>query len=247
MDLTKILRDLGLDLPGALTISARSKRIRLTLRPGPRLDVTLPQGVPAGRLLEVLTAKSDWISRHAAGLNRAVAPRNAKVELRPENLVFPAFEQSFALNYVRKDASSFRLDEMGPGEVLVSGPAGRETELARCLAGFCRVKAAPHLRESLHLVSRETGLACSGMTIRSQRSRWGSCSSRHSLSLNFRLAFLPWDMIRYVLLHELCHTVHLDHSAKFWSFVAKFEPGYKRLRTQLRRAGEELPAWLTLI
>jgi predicted metal-dependent hydrolase len=65
-----------------------------------------------------------------------------------------------------------------------------------------------------------------------------------NISLNYKLLFLPQPLMRYVLIHELCHTIHMNHSSKFWQLVNKFEPNYKNLDPQLREAWKITPSWL---
>jgi predicted metal-dependent hydrolase len=96
----------------------------------------------------------------------------------------------------------------------------------------------------LERLARETGLRYRNVAVRAQRSRWGSCSSQGDISLNYQVLFLPPELARHVLLHELCHTVRLDHSPRFWRTVERFEPELPRLRAEMRRAWSHVPAWL---
>lgn len=70
--------------------------------------------------------------------------------------------------------------------------------------------------------------------IKNQRGAWGSCSSKKNLNFNWRLITLPPELADYVILHELCHTVHLNHSAEFWAFLERLAPEYRTLRIRLR-------------
>ncbi len=81
------------------------------------------------------------------------------------------------------------------------------------------------------------------VSIRQQRTRWGSCSRGNSISLNAKLLFLPPELVEYVLLHELCHTRAMDHSARFWAIVAEHDPGFERHRRALKDAGRFVPPW----
>ncbi len=78
------------------------------------------------------------------------------------------------------------------------------------------------------------------ITIRDQKSRWGSCSSRGTLSFNYRLIFAPPKVLEYVVVHELCHLTHMNHSKDFWNMVAQIMPEYKIYKTWLREHGQEL-------
>jgi hypothetical protein len=79
--------------------------------------------------------------------------------------------------------------------------------------------------------------------VRRQKTRWGSCSSRGTISLNAKLLFLPPPLVDHLLLHELCHTRHMDHSPAYWTCVAGFEPDYRRLENEVTRGNRYVPAW----
>lgn len=85
-----------------------------------------------------------------------------------------------------------------------------------------------------------TGGHYSSISVRDQKTRWGSCSSRGSLSFNYRLIFAPPIVLDYVVVHELCHLTHMNHSKEFWAMVASVMPEYKTCRTWLKEHGEEL-------
>lgn len=73
------------------------------------------------------------------------------------------------------------------------------------------------------------------ITVRNQRSRWGSCSKRGNLNFNYRLALIPDVLVDYVIVHELCHLVEFNHSKDFWNLVAQTIPNYAQLRKQLHK------------
>lgn len=79
------------------------------------------------------------------------------------------------------------------------------------------------------------GLAYKRVTIRDQKTRWGSCSPSGSLSFNYRIVLLPPRLADYLVVHELCHLRHMNHSKKFWDLVARTIPDYAACRKQLRQ------------
>ena len=83
--------------------------------------------------------------------------------------------------------------------------------------------------------SRLGGFQYSAISIRNQKTRWGSCSSRGTLSFNYRLIYLPLPLLDYLIVHELAHTKQMNHSRAFWEEVGEFVPEYRELRKDLRR------------
>ena len=82
------------------------------------------------------------------------------------------------------------------------------------------------------------------VAIRCQRTRWGSCSTRGTVSLNCSLLFLREDVVRYLFVHELAHTRHMNHSPDFWRCVETLEPDYRRLDAELLAGWRTVPEWV---
>lgn len=125
----------------------------------------------------------------------------------------------------------------------VSGAVGDPDACRAALRRWLARKAGGRLESMLAAVARDEGLSFSAVAVRAQRTRWGSCSRRGVISLNRHLLFLPPEVVRYVLLHELCHTVRPDHSRRFWEEVRRREPEVERYRRELRAAGRCVPRW----
>lgn len=104
-------------------------------------------------------------------------------------------------------------------------------------------KARGYLIPMLARLSKDTELEYRCVRIKWQRTVWGSCSSKGSINLSARLIFLPPELVRYVLIHELCHTKHLNHSASFWRLVASLEPAYRDREAVLHRTEHLVPGW----
>lgn len=95
---------------------------------------------------------------------------------------------------------------------------------------------AEKTREMIPWVEKETGLKCYKYTFRYMTTRWGSCSViKKHISLNSALASLPMEYTHYVLVHELCHLLHADHSTNFWMSVENYFPDYRRIVARLRK------------
>jgi predicted metal-dependent hydrolase len=88
-------------------------------------------------------------------------------------------------------------------------------------------------------------LSFCSVQVRRQRTRWGSCSAKGAISLNLCLLFQSPAVLRYLLCHELAHTEHMNHSARFWRRVEQCEPQYRALDAELLRTGwNRVPQWV---
>jgi len=96
------------------------------------------------------------------------------------------------------------------------------------------------LDRRLPLLARKIGVTYHRVTVRSQRTRWGSCSSKGNLNFNCLLCLVPPEVFDYVVIHELCHIKEMNHSARFWTEVEKHQPQYKTHRTWLKEQGSAL-------
>ncbi|MCP4476443.1 MAG: M48 family metallopeptidase [Gammaproteobacteria bacterium] len=115
--------------------------------------------------------------------------------------------------------------------------------ICRVLRKWCIMQAKRFLTAQLAQLSQITQLTYQSVTFRSQKTRWGSCNHEGTISLNTQLIFLPLDIVDYVLIHELAHTQHPNHSTDFWSLVAKHQPDYLLRKKRLRVHEKTLPAW----
>lgn len=162
----------------------------------------------------------------------------------PQTIDFKAIEQVFDVHYQQQDEARFRLQEQGDS-LEISGDMQDKQALRHALNTWVKKKGKLHLLPWLQDVAQDMGVSFGQVSIRLQKKRWGSCSTQGNINLNAALLFMPDALVRHVLIHELTHLTHHNHSAAFWSAVEKFEPDYKNNRKLLKEYGHRVPAWLT--
>ncbi len=119
-------------------------------------------------------------------------------------------------------------------ELRVSGPDSAVSRVRQTLEQWYRAEARDYLGGRLRCLGAVMGVSPGRLSIRDQRTRWGSCSCRGNISLNWRLMLLPQSLADYVTVHELCHLRHLNHSRAFWDMVATLVPDWRERRAELR-------------
>jgi hypothetical protein len=129
------------------------------------------------------------------------------------------------------------------GQLVVAGAVDDAEACREALRRWRDRCAQEHLPALLDEASRATGIGYERVSVRGQRTRWGSCSAAGTISLNRNLIFLPARLAGYVLLHELAHRVHPDHSTRFHELLRTLEPAAGQLRRELGQAADHVPVW----
>ena len=221
----------------SLRESRRAKRVILNVSVTSGLEVVVPWGFDLRRLPGVIESKRPWIERT---LRRVEETRQF---LTPVHIPLQAVGNEWEVQYHPSGQATVSARESADNLILVRGDISDVYRGAAALKRWLHRKAIAQLIPWLRSVSNENEIPFNGATVRRQRTRWASCSSRHIVSLNRNLLFLPNRLVTHVFLHELCHTKHLDHSPKFWHLLRRLEPDCKKLETELKEADGYVPAW----
>jgi predicted metal-dependent hydrolase len=175
---------------------------------------------------------------------RIITPAQIIRIVPPGEVALRAVGQSLAVRYRSGPGAAVRIRRAGPASLEVAGAIADSLAVARGLRAWLLREARRLLAPWLAAESLRLGLGYAKTSVRLQRSRWGSCSSAKTISLNAKLLFLPRDLAQYVLDHELAHIAHLDHSPAFWALLERLRPGARTLDKALRRAGAFVPGWV---
>lgn len=220
--------------------SVKARYVRLKVTPPGKVEVVVPRGFDRAQLPTILNQKRSWILRTLQRFH-AIAP--LPVAALPTIIELAAINEQWPVQYQATETSQRIRCQIGSGHLLLLGKPLMQSECKKMLDRWAWDKAKLHLPAMLHQVSRETKLNFRKITVRRQKTLWGSCTSRKDISLNYKLLFLPQRIARYVLIHELCHTVHLNHSLRFWRLVETHEADYRQIERELRDAWRYVPSW----
>ncbi len=246
-------RPIRLQLPGGpvdavLRSSGRARRVRLTVDPVRGLILTVPAGArDTSRAMEVATAfaaeREPWIRRHLASVERARAMAAARPPLG-DGATIPYRGEPHTVRVVdagpRRRSSVARVGGDEGDELHVALAARDADRLATVLERWFRARAATAIHGAVARHGAALGVAPAALTIRDQRSRWGSASRSGRISLSWRLVLAPPEALETVVVHELAHLRVFGHPPDFWALVASRVPDHRRWRRWLREHAAEL-------
>ena len=225
------------------SLKAKHVSLRMTVQDG--LEVIIPHGFDQSRIPEILHTKQSWIVKTIERLEeqRQQLSLEASHGL-PDQLQLRAIDQRWQVEYQPTHSQRVTLTEKDKSRLILRGCTQNEDACKSLLQQWLSHKAYQRLVPWLWSVSQELNLPFNKASVRGQKTLWASCSQQKNISLNYKLLFLPTHLVRYVLIHELCHTIHLNHSAQFWGLVFEKESGYKALDRELRKSSHYVPGWL---
>ena len=217
--------------------SNRARRISLAICPEAGLVITRPICYPVAVVFSFVRRHQNWILKHL-GQRQSVAEC---IPLRwPYGMTLPYRGQEFVVK-LQETLNQPNVSCDGEGNLRVhlrrvNVEAGR-----RLLKEWYWAEASRWLNMRVTDLGSRLGMIWRGVIIRDQRRRWGSCSVTGTLSFNYRLVMMPPAVMDYVVLHELVHRRHMNHSSDFWALVESYHPQYRQARKWLTTYGPWLP------
>ena len=222
-----------------LRVSKRAKRMRLQISDQQGLQIIVPEDSDTSLALDFLNSKRMWVEKHL--------PATAQItekELLPKEIKLIAIGKCWRVLYQPTcDTTKVHLIEQRD-ELILYGNVQHILAVRVVLGQWLKKQSTIFLSNSLKKLSTECRLSFNTVTIRKQQSRWGSCSRTKNINLNCKLMFFPYEWVKYVLIHELCHTKQFNHSEKFWKLVANYLPNYQEIRQQFKLAHQFIPPWV---
>jgi predicted metal-dependent hydrolase len=206
--------------------SERARRIRVTVDATRGVEVVLPRRAAEREAAVAVRELGPWIRRRVGELRLAeqtVAQRGGTLPYLDETLT------------VHPQSGRSRAHRRGELLFVPEGP-----ERGAAIERWYRRAARSEIEGRLDRACVAAGLNYEGLTIRSQRTRWASCSPSRAMSFNWRLLLAPAAVVDYVVWHEVCHLQVMDHSPRFWTLLERHCPDYRTHKDWLRRHGQTL-------
>lgn len=218
--------------------SPRRKTLSLCVYSDNRVVVAAPEGVSKREITCFVERKSDWVRKRLTLNRERQEKRLAREFVSGERLFYLGAEQT--LEICEGERAGVFLEE---GRILVRlGPeisgVSRAPFVRRVLMTWYGQMAQRKISERVRYYMRIIGVTPRSVRIKVLRSRWGSCSAKGCVNFAWNIIMAPEPVLDYLVVHELCHMVHLDHSAEYWNLVGSVIPDHRERRKWLRQHGE---------
>ena len=232
-----------LDWPPAynLRISKKAKHVRVKIYPHKGLEIVVPiRQQKKFVVADLLEEKREWIAKHLSN-----------VKIQPPayltNLKLLAIGQEWQIEYKQSLSNQIRHSLRIGEKINVLTIYGNIQDIARThtwLKTWLKKMAVKHLVPWLKELSIKHQLAFNQASIRGQKTLWGSCNAQKNICLNYKLLFVPPKHAEHIILHELCHTKHLNHSKRFWNLLVQLDPHAREHSKAIRYGDSYVPSCL---
>ncbi|MBE0571609.1 MAG: M48 family metallopeptidase [Ignavibacteriaceae bacterium] len=215
--------------------SKRTRHISISIKPFACAKVTVPAGVDDEIAFRFVREKKHWINKHLARMKELEAMQT-KFD---ENSSYSTRHHKLHLRKTQRSGISVRLSKGKINVVYpnVINPDSKvlQQEIRKGIERALRLEAKQYLPAKVNELAEKFGFKFNKLTLKNIKSRWGSCSRKNNINLSIHLIRLPDHLIDYVILHELVHTVHHNHSATFWKMLNDITGGSKVLDDEFKK------------
>jgi predicted metal-dependent hydrolase len=226
-------------------LSRQARSIRIEVRPDGEVRLVIPRFVARRDAYEFLRSRETWVRRKLEEMHLRNAAQPGRIVLHwdgADTIPLHGVQTSLTVVPARLVRPRVRLGDHGIEVFCAPALRTQHAALGKALRDALREQARVEAVRLLDAESRALGVDYRGPRIADQKSLWGSCTPDGTISLNWRLVMAPPEVFRYVVVHELCHRLRLDHSRRFWSLVTQQMPESSIWRVWLRQHGASLHA-----
>ncbi|MCF8372433.1 MAG: M48 family metallopeptidase [Bacteroidales bacterium] len=215
-------------------LSTRAKRINLRLKPGEMTRVSYPRNVDIKRVRAFVIERKEWIVVHREKMDM-IEKKSFFDPTKEFRTNFHEFRCTpHQQNTLRANIENKVVDIHYPASLQITSTMLQDA-FKSIIVKVLRKEALFYLPERLSVLAKQHGFSYNQLRIKNIKSRWGSCSGKNNINLSLHLMVLPFHLIDFIILHELCHTVHKNHGPRFWELLDKYSGNARGLDKEVKR------------
>ncbi len=214
------------------------KTLAIKVEAAGKVTVIVPNQTSHEIIIEKVKSKAPWIIKKLDYFNNIEQQNKPKSFLDDD--VFMYLGQDYRLRLEMISTLAKPEINIESGKVLIRTPTTDKKKLQMAMIDWYREKANEKIRERINFFQPQIPKKPNRVVIKEQKKRWGSCSSKDNLNFNWKIIMAPTSVIDYIVVHELCHLVFLNHSKEFWNILATILPDYRDRKVWLDKNGFRL-------
>lgn len=210
----------------------RRKNISLEIDPGGDILVKAPTYLNNGYIKKFIQSKESWITKRISKIEEGI-----KKYPLTENSTVPFLGNQLTLTF----GTHKRGVKHNKESVILPDNC---SDIKSALRKWYKNIAKDLITEEVINITGQIGVKFNRIFIKEQKTRWGSCSGKNNLNFNWKIVLTEPELLKYLVIHEVCHLVHMNHSKKYWNLVEQYDPNYRLHRKRLQDAGYYLVSFL---
>jgi predicted metal-dependent hydrolase len=214
------------------------KTLAIEVEPSGEVNVVAPIGVSEEDIIKRVKSKATWIVQKQYEVRNINVNKINREAVSGESYLY--LGRNYTLQLVLDDQSKEIKVKLFRGKFIVTTYTKDEDKIKASLEEWYREKAFQKVTERIKYYSHCFNKQPKSIKVKEQKKRWASCTSKDELLFNWRCAMAPAYIIDYIVVHEMCHMYHKDHSKEFWNMVSGIMPDYESRRLWLRDNGIKL-------
>lgn len=199
------------------------------------ITVLAPEGKTEEEILQTVMGKSKWIVQKLFEIREMEYRRKEKQYVNGESLIFMG--RNYSLQIVLDETVTFPEAKLIRGKFYVFTNANDQDVIKNTLERWYKDKAKEKIKERIEYYSSHFEVKPKRVIIKDQQKRWGSCTKDNQLLFNWKCIMAPSPVLDYIVVHEMCHMVYMNHSKEFWHLLKRILPDYENRKKWLRDNG----------
>lgn len=216
-------------------VRSKRKSVAISVNEDKKIVVKIPPYFPAAEVERLVAGKAEWIAKKYE--EAAIEQKSRPVHEFKTGEEFYYRGKPLMLNLIVNTDRKRIMVKKQAGKLLVVSFSSEKEVIKEAIIRWYREQAREILTDKTTYFQRFVGEPVGEIRIKEQKSRWGSCSGKGNLNFNWKIIMAPDEIIDYLVVHELCHLLHMNHSKEFWSSVEAILPDYKIREKWLKKNG----------
>ncbi|TCO70663.1 M48 family metallopeptidase [Marinisporobacter balticus] len=213
----------------------RRKTVEIGVEPPDRITVVAPYGTADAVVLELVGGKAKWIVQKLFEMHEIEYRRLEKEYINGESFMY--LGRNYSLQIVDDPWVKQPVTKLYQGKFYIHTPTRDRDKLKKSMEQWYRQKTLEKVMDRMDYYLKFFDQTPTAVNVKEQKKRWASCTAKRELYFNWRCTMAPTWVFDYIVVHELCHMVYMDHSKAFWSLVERIMPDYEKRREWLKNYG----------